>query len=382
MTTKVVSFADQRFAKKLTTDFYYTDPNVKKSSEEIFHNFLHSEGESGEKYGARQDLTLLDIKYCPEPVEDADLFLLFHTFKGLRDYFVFKNPGNPYYPTDISPVGLIKLNDILDLAGKRCRRQGVAKHFFSETLKDWCEVVDHDTDPEKWKVYFHIQNKQDYNKFLKTLTTHILDGEHYDFNERSGRFLKNVLNFSDIKNNTIYEERRILFQYVMKQVFGDCLGVDDIPTENKTESIHGDFEIRTDTVQQCKINGEDLNVYFTASVKGQNSAVNKLDTNRNFRTSEATNDMLRGQIHGDNYEKTIKILHHVIEYFFENPKRCFIHKDDVKRDGLKIVDKKLIKTTEVGYQKVLHDLPEGRAKEMILSMLEVKDGDKNRKSIT
>ncbi|MDR2541543.1 MAG: hypothetical protein LBD11_07495 [Candidatus Peribacteria bacterium] len=380
MTAPLLSFADQRFSKKLITDFYYKDTNVKNSSEKIFDTFLHSKEEGGAKYGKKHNLTLLDIPYCPNPVEDKDLFLLFHAFKGMRDFFQFKDENNLYYPTDISAEGLVKLNDILDLAGKHSRKQGIAKHFFSDTLKDWCEVVEHPTDPAKWKVYFHIKNKQEYNNFLKKLTTHTLNPENYAFNERSGRFLKNVLNYADIKNNTIYEERRILFQYVMKQVFGDCLGVEDIPTENKSESVHGDFEIRTDTIQQCVIKGELLNVYLNASVKGQNSAVNKLDTDRNFRTSEATNDMLRGQIHGDNYEKTIKILHHFIEYFFQNSKRCFIHKEDALRKGLKIKDKKLIKTTEVGYQEVLYDLPEGPAKEMILSALFFEDERKDNTS--
>jgi hypothetical protein len=364
-----IPFTPRRLPQSLKTDFYYTNEHIKKTCEAIFQNFLHSHGTAGEKYGAKKNLTLLDIPYCPQPVEDADLFLLFHAFDGKRSLFRFDDPENPYYPTDISLNGLIKLNEILDMAGKRTRRQGVAKHFFGKELQDWCEIVKHPSDPKKWKVFFHIKNKQEYNALLKKLTTHHLDAQHYAFNERTGRFLKNILNFADIRNNDVYEERRKLFFYVMKEVIGDCLGVKHIPTKNEDESVHGDFAVLTDTKLPCEIAGEKINVYLTASVKGQNSTINKLDTSRNYRFSEAADDMLRGQIHGENYAQTIKVLYHVIDYFYKDPKRRFIKDENLPFEGLRIKDKGLIGTTEAGYQKILQSLPKGKAKETLLSVL-------------
>ncbi|MDR0608342.1 MAG: hypothetical protein LBG52_08675 [Candidatus Peribacteria bacterium] len=371
--------AAQQLSKSLKTKFYYKNEQVKKSSEEIFQNFLHSRGNAGEKYGAKKDLTLLDLPYCPEPVEDADLFLLFHTFDGKRSLFCFDNPENPCYPTDISPNGFIKLNEILDMAGKHTRRQGVGKHFFRTTLKDWCEILEHPSDPKKWKVFFHIKDKQEYNNLLKKLTTHQLDTEHYAFNERAGRFLKNMLNFSDIRNNDVYEERRKLFFYVMKEVIGDCFGIEHIPTKNEDESIYGDFAVLTDAMLPCEIDGEKMMIHLMASVKGQSSTINKLDTDRTYRFSKAANDMLRGQIHGENYEQTIKALHHMIDYFYKDPKRRFIKDESLPREGLKIKDKGLIETDEVGYQKILQSLPEGKAKDIILSVL---DAAHTKKHIT
>jgi hypothetical protein len=114
-------------------------------------------------------------------------------------------------------------------------------------------------------------------------------------------------------------------------------------------------------------------VHLLANVKSQNSLMDKLMTRRNYRTMNAIDDIIRCQISGSNYEETVFLLHHFINYFLKNTNKYFVVKGqknggDTKNGGLKIVDKGITNTENVNQKNILQALPDDMAKDIIMNV--------------
>ncbi len=324
-------------------------PNTQKISECLFENLLMDIKDPYQelpKWTSKEDkdslLTGLDLYSIPHQVSDDNLEHL-DGLMGKHRQLITNNFR--IWKREITPEWYVKINYFLDMAAKHSFRHWLGLSFFRTHLSRWCKVKQ---DPKngRWKVYFHIQSQEDYHTFVKHLTL-------WEQEQKSGLFLKNLICFSDLDNNEIYQNRRTLFQYIITGIFTDFFQ-EDIPIVVETNTKNKEHNHTIDHTFKINIDGEIIHIRLLWNVKGQNSLMDKIRRDGTYSTSQAINDMIRFQIVCDNHQNLLKVLTYFVGYYKQNTGNFFLN--DPMLNKLKIKDKGLINSIYPEYRNRVNDI--------------------------
>lgn len=326
-----------------------------------------------EFYNKKPKITGLDAYFLPEKFEDQNLSHLDGLLWNSREYIRADKNWNLM----VSNKGFAKLNYILNMAAKHSRNHGLGFSFFRNKLGKWCSV-EKDEKSDKSKVYFNIQNIEQYQEFIRTLVEEEQVGDisshdekkNFLNNERKWIFLKNLICFADLEKDDIYQNRRSLFQYITTDVFWKFFNYDiPINVETKTDTKEHNHKINTSF--STILNGEKINISLLGNIKSQQSLIDKQRRDTNYSASNAINDMIRYQIVVGNHQQLIKVLHQFIKYYQKNPEHIFAHDGELKQ--LRIKDKGIVNSPYPEYRDRISDLKDDDAGKFIARILDEKN---------
>lgn len=315
----------------------------------------------------KSGLTGLDLYYIPHLIDDHDLVYLDGLLGKNRRLISIDHASGKRI---ISQDGYTKLNYFLDMAAKHSLKHGMGIAFFRTTLKDWCHTK-WDKRDKKEKVFFHITSQEEYEALVSFLTS----GQQ---EQKSGLFLKNLICFSDLDNNEVYQNRRTLFQYLITDVFSKLFD-EDIPITVKTNTRYKEHNHSIDHRFRMQIGEEKLNLRLLGNIKGQNSLLDKNRRSREYSSVDAINDMIRFQIVCDTHQQLVNTLCYFIAFYQQHGGEYFL--PDPLLEKIQIKDKGLINSTRHAYRERVGTIENDLIRGFVAQALQQKDikGEKGYK---
>lgn len=295
----------------------------------------------------------------------------------IREYSEFSDNVKPIDPTKNSNLSLEEKNIKEDELQHNIRKRPWIPYFIR--LSKGCTntrcTCKRSPQDKKRKVYFNIQSFEDFKNFIQNITwQNKEDPLESDLNKRynyvsqsmNWMFIKNIISFVDLENNPIYQNQKTSFTQINREVIGACFNQ---PKENFKRDDIEEIDAHQLSFKNeffFHINNKDIPVTIEWNTKSQNSLIDKMLRSPEYSQSKAINDLIRYSIiiwpkdsPSEMHQNIIDIIHHVIDYFYQNPENKFNTNKE-----LFIKNKWLLKDDEY-----VLDLPDGKSKDLILQTI-------------
>ena len=308
-----------------------------------------------------KDLSVMDLYYWKE-IKDDDLSFL-SWFLWWWEYIRKNVDWEPY----ITHEGIVRLNNVLDMASKHARRHGLwTSYLIKNFWKNWLdimdfvwedrEIIDENWNPKKiqkswvWKIYFRIKDKEDYLKLLSFLTS---QDHEFSLNEKNWFFLKNIVALWYLWRNDAYQQKRKLFQYLTTDVFWKFFG-HKFSNPMVDMDIHGEHWHNITETFMWNTNWKSTEITLKWNVKSEKSTIDKI---MREKKANATNDIIRFQLTFTNHKELMYWLYDFLKFYKEDTWHVFDHgAEDLW--NLKWFDKWCLESENKFYSAHLNILPE------------------------
>lgn len=319
-----------------------------------------------------KDLSVMDLYYWKE-IKDDDLSFL-SWFLWWWEYVRQNVDWEPY----ITDEWLKQLNYILDMASKHARRHGLWATYFRKVFwEDWLDLMSFEWEEKlvkrpnwweemaelkgSWKVFFHINNKEEYLKLLKFLTSE--NEDNFLLTEENWFFLKHIVAMWYLSRNDAYTKRRRLFHYSTTDIFWKFFNHEFRPPQVDINA-HWDHGNNITETFMWNINWKPTEITLRWNIKSERSTMDKI---MREKKANATNDIIRFQLTFTNHEELVRWLYDFLEFYMKDSWHVFDHENG-DFGNLKWFDKWGLRSQNDFFEKHIKDLPDWQVKTFIESI--------------